>query len=67
MIKAYIDTEYLVPSEKKKLTSKKTVTHHSHLAVCHGWLNLLLGGCHGYDGGDFCCGAEVVLPHLTVK
>lgn len=43
------------------------MTHHSHLAVCHGWLNLPLGGCHGYDGGDFGCAAEVWLLHLTAK
>ncbi len=43
------------------------VTHRSHLAVCHGWLNLPLGGCHGYDGGDFGCDAVVGLPHLTAN
>lgn len=42
-------------------------THHFHLSVCHGWLILPLGGCHGYGDGDFGCGAEVVPPHLTVR
>lgn len=57
MIKTFMDTNIC----------KNTVTHHFHLAVCHGWLNLPLGGCRGYDGGDFCCGAEAGLLHLTVK
>ncbi|KAF3836847.1 hypothetical protein F7725_004311 [Dissostichus mawsoni] len=34
------------------------------LSVCHGWLNLPLGGCHGCDGAGFGCGAEVGLHHL---
>lgn len=34
-----------------------------HLAVCHGWQSLPQGGCHGYGGGDFGCGA-VACPLL---
>lgn len=30
-------------------------------------MNLPLGGCHGYGGGGFGCGAEAGLLHLTVK
>lgn len=44
-----------------------TLTHHCHVAVCHGWLNLPLGGCHGYDGGGFGCGAEAGPLHLKAK